>query len=88
MKLALAFITGLVLTSGVALAIDGKDTGVPAAYPLKKCVISNEELGGMGKAFKVTHEGTDVYLCCKSCLKDFNKEPAKYVALVKAAQKK
>jgi hypothetical protein len=36
----------------------------------------------------VTHEGTDVYLCCKSCIKDFNKEPAKYAGMVKAAQKK
>jgi YHS domain-containing protein len=40
----------------------------------------------MGKPVKVTQDGTDVYLCCKSCLKNFNKEPAKYVAMVKAAQ--
>jgi YHS domain-containing protein len=47
-----------------------------------------EDLGGMGIPFKITHDGTDVYLCCKSCLKDFNKNPAEYVAKVKAAQKK
>lgn len=70
-------------------AADPKDTGVPASYPLKTCVVSGEEFGGdMGKAVKVTYEGTDVYLCCKSCIKKFNKEPAKFVAKVKAAEKK
>lgn len=69
-------------------------TGLPAAdappadYPLKTCPVSGEKLGEMGKPVKVTHEGTDVYLCCKSCLKDFNKEPAKYTEKVKAGQKK
>lgn len=60
----------------------------PADYPLKTCPVSGEKLGEMGKPVKVTHEGTDVYLCCKNCLKDFNKEPAKYTAKVKAEQKK
>lgn len=76
------------LGAGFVSAADSKDTGVPATYPLKKCVVSDEDLGEMGKPIKVTHEGTDVYLCCKSCIKKFNKEPAKFVAQVKAAQKK
>jgi hypothetical protein len=29
-----------------------------------------------------------VYLCCKSCTKDFHKDAAKFVAKVKAAEKK
>lgn len=65
-----------------------RPAGVPASYPLKKCPVSGESLGEVGKPVKVTHEGTDVYLCCKSCLKDFNKDPAKYTAKVKAAAKK
>ena len=76
------------LGAGLVSAADAKDTGVPATYPLKKCVVSDEDLGEMGKPVKVTYEGTDVYLCCKSCIKKFNKEPAKFVAQVKAAQKK
>lgn len=88
MKLTLILLSSLLLGAGIAPAADAKETGVPASYPLKKCVISDEELGTMGKAVKVTYEGTDVYLCCKSCLKDFNKEPAKFVAKVKAAEKK
>lgn len=63
--------------------------GIPVSYPLKKCVVSDEAFGGeMGKPVKVTHEGTDVYLCCKSCLKDFKKEPEKYVKMVKDAAAK
>lgn len=85
MKLTLALLASLFLGAGL---VSAADTGVPATYPLKKCPVSNEDLGGMGKPVKVTFEGTDVYLCCKSCLKDFNKEPAKFVAAVKAAQKK
>ncbi|CAN5892661.1 hypothetical protein BH11VER1_BH11VER1_01190 [soil metagenome] len=66
---------------------DKKTTTVPTTYPLKKCVISGDVLGGeMGKPIKVTSEGTDVYLCCKSCIKDFNKDPAKYVKMVKDAE--
>lgn len=89
MKPTLALLSSLLLGAGFAQADDQhKDRGVPATYPLKKCVVSDEELGGMGKPFKVTHDGTDVYLCCKSCLKDFNKDPGKFAAQVKAAQKK
>lgn len=84
MKLTLALLSSQLLGASIVSAVEG----VPATYPLKKCVVSDEDLGGMGKPFKVTHEGTDVYLCCKSCLKDFNKDPAKFEAKVKAAQKK
>ena len=85
MKITLALLASIFLGAGL---VSAADTGVPATYPLKKCPVSNEDLGGMGKPVKVTFEGTDVYLCCKSCLKDFNKEPAKFGAVVKAAQKK
>ncbi|MEQ1748771.1 MAG: hypothetical protein ABL974_05080 [Prosthecobacter sp.] len=85
MKLILTLLSSLLLGAGIASAADA---GVPATYPLKKCVVSDEDLGTMGKAVKVTHEGTDVYLCCKSCIKKFNAEAAKFTALVKAAEKK
>jgi len=67
---------------------DKQPSAVPSSYPLKKCPISGEVLGEMGKPVKVTSEGTDVFLCCKSCIKDFNKDPAKYVKMVKDAQGK
>jgi hypothetical protein len=85
MKLTLALLSSLLLGAGI---LSAADAGVPASYPLKKCVVSNEDLGSMGKAVKVTHEGTDVYLCCKSCTKKFTAEAAKFTAMVKAAEKK
>ncbi len=66
------------LASPVALrAEDKKEAAKP--YPLEKCIVSDEKLGGMGKPYVFTHEGQEIKLCCKSCLKDFNKEPAKYL---------
>jgi YHS domain-containing protein len=88
MKLILTLLSSLLLGAGILSAADAKDGGVPAAYPLKQCPVSGEVLGGMGKPVKVTHEGTDVYLCCKSCLKDFNKDPAKFTKVVKDATAK
>ena len=65
------------------------DPGVPADYPLKKCPVSQEEYGSGGMvAVKVTHEGTDVWLCCKSCVKKFNQTPAKFAQAVKDAAPK
>jgi hypothetical protein len=34
------------------------------------------------------HEGQEIKLCCKGCLKDFNKEPAKYIKKLDEAAKK
>lgn len=86
MKLTLALLSSLLLGAGLATAAD--DTAVPATYPLKKCVVSGEALGEMGKPVKASHAGTEVWLCCKNCLKDFNKEPAKFTEMVKKAEKK
>lgn len=64
-------------------------TGVPKNYPLKKCVVSDDKLGEHGKPVKVTApDGTDVYLCCKDCKKDFDKDPAKFAKMVKDAKAK
>ena len=56
-------------------------------YPLKTCVVSGEKLGEMGVPYVHVHEGTTVKLCCKSCLKDFNENPAKYITMIKDAEK-
>src|SRR6187549_283308 len=55
-------------------------------YPLDKCIVSDEKLGEMGKPFVFVHEGQEIKLCCKSCQKDFKKEPAKYMKKLKEAE--
>lgn len=56
------------------------------SYPLDVCVVSGEKLGSMGKPVVVKHEGTEVRFCCKECLPEFNKDPDKFVAMVKAGK--
>jgi YHS domain-containing protein len=57
-------------------------------YPLKVCVVSGEKLGSMGAPYIHKHDGKEVQLCCKGCLKDFNKDPEKYLAKIAAAKAK
>jgi len=66
-------------------ADDSNDTESNASakidgYPLKVCVVSGEELGGMGEPYVHNHEGVTVKFCCEPCLKKFNKEPEVYLA--------
>jgi len=71
--------------AGRAADKDSKDSKGAKAYPLTTCVVSGEKLGEMGKPYTFTHEGREVQLCCKNCLKDFNKEPAKYIKKIEEA---
>jgi hypothetical protein len=68
------------------LAADKKEK--PKAYPLKTCIVSDEDLGSMGDPYVFTHEGQEIKLCCKSCQKDFKKEPAKYLKKLEKSDKK
>lgn len=63
-------------------------------YPLKACVVSWEPLRPFGSVPRpmdgpvaVVYDGTEVQLCCSACLDDFNRDPAKYVALVRDARR-
>ncbi len=75
------------LTLGVwgAARAEEKKPAAPA-YPLDTCVVSGEKLGSMGENYELEHNGQKVVLCCKSCLKKFNKDPEKYLAKLAAAQ--
>jgi len=53
-------------------------------YPLKTCVVSGEELGKMGEPFRVAYKGQEIKFCCKSCDKDFQKDPEKYLQKIAA----
>ena len=56
---------------------------VSKPYPLDKCVVSGEALGSMGEPTVLTHNGQVVKLCCSDCVDGFNKEPEKYLAMLK-----
>lgn len=57
-------------------------------YPLKTCPVSNEQLGGdMGEPVDMVIGGRLIRICCKSCRKDVEKEPAKFIAMVDEARR-
>jgi YHS domain-containing protein len=55
---------------------------------LKTCPVSGDKLGEMGKPLVFVYKDQEVKLCCKGCKKDFDKDPAKYIKLIRAADKK
>ena len=55
---------------------------------LTTCPVSGDKLDGdMGKPLVFVYKGQEVKLCCKDCKKDFDKDPAKYMKLIRAADK-
>ncbi|CAN5892066.1 hypothetical protein BH11VER1_BH11VER1_01010 [soil metagenome] len=62
-----------------SLSIWAADTPAPKPYPLTTCIVSGDKLGEMGKPVVIIKDGQEVKLCCKSCIKDFNKEPEKFL---------
>jgi hypothetical protein len=84
-SLAFVFVTGPL----TGLAAEEKKTEKPKPYPLKTCVVTDEKFGGdMGDPYVFTEANQEVKLCCKSCLKDFNKDKAKYMKKIAAGDKK
>ena len=64
-----------------------------ADYPLKTCVVSGEELGGMGDAIDFVYQQTGqpdrlVRFCCKMCIAKFKKDPAKFLKEIDEAAAK
>jgi YHS domain-containing protein len=56
-------------------------------YPLTTCVVSGDKLGEMGDAYIYKYKGREIHFCCKGCVKDFNKDPQKYLKKLDEAEK-
>ncbi len=76
--------------SGMATAAPMADSSTKAVPDLlKTCPVSGEKLNGdMGAPYTFSYQGQEVKLCCKSCKKDFDKNPDKYLKAIRAADKK
>lgn len=57
-------------------------------YPMKKCVVSGEALGGMGEPVDKLYGNTLVRFCCSSCIKGFEKDSEKYMKELAEARAK
>ena len=69
--LALALFAGCASTAAV---------GGAKAYPLKTCIVTDNDLDSMGDEQSIVHEGRVVKFCCEPCVSKFKKNPAKYLA--------
>ena len=81
---------GIILATGLAArAEDAKPAETkPTPDKLTTCPVSGEMLGGdMGKPVVFIYKNQEVKLCCKSCKKDFDKDPDKYLVKIRAADK-
>jgi YHS domain-containing protein len=85
---------GIILTAAVILVsqsarADGTNS-VSVVKPdlLTMCPVSGEKLGEMGPPYVFVYQGQEVKLCCPDCKKDFDKDPAKYLKKIRAADPK
>jgi YHS domain-containing protein len=95
-RLTAALLTATFLLAPLAASAEDTDaakakTGKKAEknkYLLTTCVVTDEKLGEMGDPYVFTYQGKEVQLCCKSCKKDFDKNPKKFVKKLTDAEKK
>jgi YHS domain-containing protein len=72
----------------LASAADEKPETKLKPYTLTTCVVSGDKLGEMGKPYVYKYKDREIKFCCKNCVKDFNKEPEKYIKKIEEAEKK
>ncbi len=86
--LRLPLLALFVLSSALTAAdTPATDAAKAKPYPFDTCIVSGEKLDGMGGAVVVVKDGQEVKFCCKGCIKDFNKDPAKYLKKIAEADK-
>jgi YHS domain-containing protein len=92
MKPLKSFVSAILLTCFCAAPLAGfaadQQTQKPKPYTLKTCIVTDEKLGEMGDPYVYVYKGRELKFCCKGCLKDFNKEPAKYIKKLEEAEAK
>jgi len=88
MVLAIAMV--FVLTKVQADGTNSPSSTQPKPIPdlLTNCPVSGDALGEMGKPYVFVYKGQEVKLCCPSCKDDFDKNPDKYMKMIRAADKK
>ena len=91
-----AILAGLVMAP-FTLPADDAAPSKPKPYTLKTCIVSGDKLGGdMGDPYVFIYKdkkikddpGHEIKFCCKSCLKDFNKDPNGYIKKIDDAEAK
>jgi hypothetical protein len=66
-------------TPAVKPADDKKTDTAAKPYPLKVCIVSDNDLDSMGEQASFVTQGQTIKVCCKPCIAKFEKNPAKYL---------
>ena len=74
----------LLLLSSTFAADQPVSDSAKAAYPLTTCLVSGDKLSEMGTPIDYIYKQPGkpdrlVRFCCKDCIEEFEKEPAKYL---------
>ena len=85
--LVAAILVASFLTPLSGLAGDKKSEKLKP-YTLKTCIVSGDKLGEMGDPYVYEYKGREIKFCCKGCVKDFNKDPGKYIKMIEEAEAK
>lgn len=77
MKTTIAIIASVFVTGFTAIHAAPEKT---KPYTKKICIVTDNELGSMGRVITKVYDGQEVKFCCKPCIKKFEKNPAKYLS--------
>jgi YHS domain-containing protein len=66
----------------------GQANALVKPYPLNYCLVSGDKIGEMGEPAMTNYMGQEIKFCCADCVKDFNKNPKKYLKKLAKAEAK
>ena len=82
-KLFLPFVAAALLAGCASYSYSDKPSASAKPYPRDTCIVSGDKFDHGKPVIRIVN-GQEVKLCCKDCLKDFEKDPAKYLTQLTA----
>ena len=79
-------VLGMVMLASTAVYADPTNAPVKPDL-LATCPVCGDKLADKPHPYYFTYEGQEVGLCCKDCKKEFDKDPAKYLKMIREADK-
>jgi hypothetical protein len=73
-------LTSIILAGLTTLLASCASGGGAKPYPLKTCIVTDNDLNSMGDEQSIVHQGQVIKFCCEPCVEKFQKNPAKYLA--------
>ena len=83
MKIKLLIKPLLALIFFYGCSTNNNDQSLKEFYPLDFCIVTGNDLGDMGKPVNYDYNGTFIRFCCHPCIPKFQKNPTKYLVLLR-----